>query len=418
MHRFNSILIIVILCFVGFVPLGYAEESKQSLLWDDDLQLQKESQMEKEKLLIENKYVPYTGENELSSFFDETPQKFYVYPEKKASLNIKQGTLAYKGKNYLEAILPKSEYTGLGLISKVPIDLSDSSVFNSAYVHFYIKVLTDVNNLMVAIVQSQKPTIESVIDLSKFVKSSVKDWQEVKIPISKFPKIGSCWDMEKQKEVDGYINLADILQLKFFYAEPKDKITSFFLDKVKILTDKMKKVTFLPVFRDSIDNLAYSYSYPKGTTIVKETTKVKYSGEKSLQFDFNPKEYSGIGLGIKQTDISGLKDKLSLEFMIKGKNGDEITSIGLVDNGNGIDKKKCKVVLPLKNYVLITKEWQKVAIPLSDFPTEGSYWDGNQNVDSAFLFDKITEVVFQVGADDNKECEIYIDDMRIRHNQE
>jgi len=75
MHRFNSILIIVILCFVGFVPLGYAEESKQSLLWDDDLQLQKESQMEKEKLLIENKNIKvlkYNGSTNPIVFYNKS----------------------------------------------------------------------------------------------------------------------------------------------------------------------------------------------------------------------------------------------------------------------------------------------------------------------------------------------------------
>ncbi len=416
MFRF---IIRIMFLFVSFFLLSFSiagQDAKQPLTWDDDVQLQKEHIAEIDKLKADNRYVPYSGQSEYAVFFDKVLQNSYFYPEKKAALSVKEGKSVNNGLSYLDVSLPKGEYTGVGLLLSGPVNLSDSFIRDTAYIHFYIKQGTDVNNLKLALVQNLKPRIESVLELSKFVKSSEKGWQEVKIPIRQFPKVGSCYDMEKQKTIDGYINFNDVIEVKFFYSEPKDKPTAFLLDQVKILYDGVKKMTFLPVFKDSLSDLSYISTFPERTSKIKESGAVKNSGTKSLMIELDPKYASGAALGIAPFNIIKNRDKLSLEFSIKGKNSGEIVDIGLADDEQN-DKQKGVTVLSLKKYILMTKDWQKVSIPLGDFSDSGKFWNGKEEMDTPFQFNKVVEILFRSNAGDNKECVFYVDDMRIRYNE-
>ena len=411
---FNVILFLISLG-LGFVSISAQDVlTGKMLYWDDDLKYIQDYKTQIAKEKEENKYIPYSGEAVIATFFDDSLANSYVYPEDKAKLAVKAGNEALKGSKYLDIQFPVNEYTGCGLLIANPVDLTNPILLQSMYLDFYINLKTrDLHNIKIALVNTQQPRYQSSLNLENYVKQTKEGWQEVKIPINDFPKIGSCWDMKEQKMLNGKVKFNEILEVKIFASDPKLKIVNFLLDKIKIRADKVNNATFAPIYRDSISDLAYTYTYPQETKLT-ETSTEKYSGTSSLMMDFNPKSYSGIGLGVKTMNISQNKENFILEFWIKGKNGNEILYIGFNDKGVD-DKTKCRVVLPLVSYIIVSKEWQKVEIPLSAFPITGKMWNGQKEEDQPFHYDKIQEVFFGANANENTDCTVYVDDIRIRY---
>ncbi len=406
----QCIFILLVVSAFGFLlERSYAG----SMVWEDDNKLLQDYLSRIAKLKEESKYVPFSGQSVLVNFFSGQLEGFYVYPEGKAKLLAKDGKEGLKGKKYLDLLLPDNEYAGTGILLSAPIDLSDLSLNTSPYLHFFIKLkTTDLNNVKIALVQTKEPRFESALDLANYVKVKKTEWQEIKIPIDDFPKIGSCWDMKNQKMFNGKVQFNEIVELKIFIAEPKTKILNLLISEINIMGFAINKATYVPIYKESISDLAYSYSYPQDSKL-KETSSEKYSGDKSLELDFNPKESSGIALGTKTINVLKNRENLVLEFWVKGNKGDEKLSVGFSDSED--DKIKCRTLLPLISYVLISKEWQKVEIPLSNFQGTGKFWDGKQELDKPFQFDKIQELVFTINANDNTECTIYVDDIRIKY---
>jgi alpha-L-arabinofuranosidase len=103
-----------------------------------------------------------------------------------------------------------------------------------------------------------------------------------------------------------------------------------------------------------------------------------------------------------------------LEFYIKGKNGGEQLLIGLLDEEVS-DGKKTQVKMSLNKYVQITKDWQKVSIPLVDFPDRGLYWDQTKKTELPARIDwnKIAEIRFSIDKGTNPSFDIFVDNIEI-----
>lgn len=406
----KNILFAVSICLIFFLyVLSLTAQNK--MLWDDDLKLIKAKQDNLDKQKVSGQYIPFAGKTVLRTFFDDSIKVFYSYPEQKAKFII-ESEGAYKGKNCIRIFLPAGEYTGAGLMSFPILDLSDKNTMETGYLQFFIKLESSIKDLNIALVQNEKPRYESVLKLEKYADKNNKKWQEVKIPLKDFPKAGSCWDMDTQKAVNGNLNWKDISEIKFFYLDKSRIKTEFLLDEVNIKYDGIDLVTFAPIFRDSLNDLMYYYTYPEATSKLKETD-IKYAGIKAIKLDLDPKEYSGAGLGISGINIEKQRDKLALEFWIKGEKGGEKIQIGLSDGES--DKMKCKVLLPLEKYIIVTKEWQEVNIPLKDFPAEGGFFDGQKVIKSPFQYNDVIEMNIDSNAKENKDCIIYLDDIRIKN---
>lgn len=160
----------------------------------------------------------------------------------------------------------------------------------------------------------------------------------------------------------------------------------------------------------------FDYAYggkSKGVTITKEGG---YKSKAAVQINLDPKDYSGASICLYNEvfDLSKYMLDSKLEFYIKGKNGGEQLLIGLLDEEVS-DGKKTQVKMSLNKYVQITKDWQKVSIPLVDFPDRGLYWDQTKKTELPARIDwnKIAEIRFSIDKGTNPSFDIFVDNIEI-----
>lgn len=160
----------------------------------------------------------------------------------------------------------------------------------------------------------------------------------------------------------------------------------------------------------------YDYAYggkSKGITITKEGG---YKSKAAVQINLDPKDYSGASVCLynETFDLSKYMLDSKLEFYIKGNNGGEQLLIGLLDEEVS-DGKKTQVKMSLNKYVQITKDWQKVSIPLIDFPDRGLYWDQTKKTELPARIDwnKIAEIRFSIDKGTNPSFDISVDNIEI-----
>lgn len=160
----------------------------------------------------------------------------------------------------------------------------------------------------------------------------------------------------------------------------------------------------------------YDYAYggkSKGITITKEGG---YKSKAAVQINLDPKDYSGASICLynETFDLSKYMLDSKLEFYIKGNNGGEQLLIGLLDEEVS-DGKKTQVKMSLNKYVQITKDWQKVSIPLIDFPDRGLYWDQTKKTELPARIDwnKIAEIRFSIDKGTNPSFDISVDNIEI-----
>ncbi len=171
------------------------------------------------------------------------------------------------------------------------------------------------------------------------------------------------------------------------------------------------------IFSEEIEKEGtYHYSYPTdGTSEIRTTNIEKHSGNYSMKVTLNPSGFSGAAIGnYPPMDLSKCRETGALEFWIKGENGGEKCEILLLDDSNSDGNKTEVGVVITPKYVTITRDWQKVSIPLKAFPSDGQYWDGEKNVKNAVNWSEIVE--FKVASrpyDKNAGFTVYIDDVNI-----
>jgi hypothetical protein len=171
------------------------------------------------------------------------------------------------------------------------------------------------------------------------------------------------------------------------------------------------------IFSEEIEREGtYNYSYPTdGTSEIRTTNIEKHSGNYSMKVTLNPSGYSGAAIGnYPPMDLAQCRETGALEFWIKGEKGGEKCEVLLLDDSNNDGTKTESGVVIAPKYAAITKDWQKVSIPLKAFPDEGQYWDGEKTVKNAVNWKEIVE--FKIASrpyDKNSEFTVYIDDVNI-----
>ena len=164
----------------------------------------------------------------------------------------------------------------------------------------------------------------------------------------------------------------------------------------------------------------YVYSYPSATSFIYETQREKYAGTSSLIVALDTKAYSGAAIGnYPIADLSEVKENGELSFWIKGNVGGEKLAISLIDADNSDGTKTETTVRLSPKYGTVTKDWQKISIPLKDFPAKGQYWDGSKVNPDEFDWYDFVEVKFAISPSDNRGKEsfiVYIDNVEVVAN--
>lgn len=165
----------------------------------------------------------------------------------------------------------------------------------------------------------------------------------------------------------------------------------------------------------------YVYAYPEDTSYVAETQREKHGGKSSLCIALDTKAYSGAAIGnYPIVDLSDVKDTGVLQFWVKGNVGGEKFSVALMDAENSDGTKTESAIRVVPKYGVVTKEWQKISIPLKDFPKKGQYWDGAKINPDDFDWYDFVEVKFATSPSDNRGKEtfiIYVDNVEIVDNE-
>ncbi len=160
----------------------------------------------------------------------------------------------------------------------------------------------------------------------------------------------------------------------------------------------------------------FDYWYPDASK-VKLPEESGHDSEVAIEFDLVASDYSG-GAVVLYNMLYNMEPYVpsgALEFYIKGAKGGEIATVGLVDDETR-DGAKTVVRLPIKKYVKISKEWQKVSIPLADFGLRGVYWDEKNRVEVSRKFDwnAVAEFRVEIKKGDNSSFKVWVDDIFIK----
>jgi hypothetical protein len=179
---------------------------------------------------------------------------------------------------------------------------------------------------------------------------------------------------------------------------------------------KPPRIVVAKFFDDKYRQGGFDYTYPP-TTKIEITKDGGFNSPSALKISLDNSDYSGAAVCLYNEffDLSKVQLDGAVEFMIKGATGGEQIKFGLLDEEVS-DSKKTQVVVSLNPYVQITTEWQKVVIPLADFPERGLYWDQTKKTELPSKIDLAKIAEFRISADKgvNKGgAKVWIDNVEI-----
>lgn len=274
--------------------------------------------------------------------------------------------------------------------------------------------------------------LRTMVSLSKYCQLS-KEWQEVAIPLSDFSDNGAFWSEASQASISGRMDWKSIAAVSFDVPPQKaDKNMTVYVDDVKIISEK--KSTRLPVkeiksplviMDEKLIAGSSLYTYPVvGAKISVEKGEAK-NGKAALFAKLDGSRYSGAEIVMPEAyNLSSVRETGALEFWIKGGISTPEFYVSLVNSGEG--GKPIVVSVPMDKYIKISSEtWQKVTIPLSDFPPMGTYWDekAQATIPGEFRWNDFIEVQYSAGnsygrgthsfvVDDLKVVPVYVPDSK------
>lgn len=349
---------------------------------------------------------------------------FAYYPIDKAFVG-NESSQQKRGIFSLKISLAPERWSGVE-IGLSPVNIA--SIRNKGALTFWIRSETKEEknaNISVYIMDSRVDGLpfRTSVSLSRYCE--LKDeWQFVAIPLSDFKDNGSFWDEAAQTQRSGQINWSDIAAVTFDIPPTNfSKNITFYIDDLKITSEEKstripekeisEKVVF---FDDEIITGGGLYRYPIDTVITEITDADKYKGKYSLKGVFNPNRYSGIELTApKGLNLSKIKETGALELWIKGSIPTPEFYIGLVnsrDSGNPVNS-----FVAVDKYIKIDKDkWQRLIIPLEDFPRIGTYWDETKyaTIPGEFNWKDVIEIQLFAGpAWGGGESYFFIDDVKI-----
>lgn len=252
-----------------------------------------------------------------------------------------------------------------------------------------------------------------------------KSWTKLTIPLKDFPAEGSRWLETEQRRATGPFNWDRVSEFVVSRAPGAAETVTVAFANVRIVgqynaaavaaaAPKAVKPTGAVVFYDEgyATDGGGAYAYPDGQAKIAEAPG-GHSGKLALKASLITTAWSGGGIFRAPLDLSGYKDKGVLEVWAKGDKGGEEVFLGLVDKAHG-----ASVRLSSNSYLPggLKKDWQRIQIPLKDFPKQGSKWDETAGKNLTFDFDwtQVSEVLFDNNGPNHDNAGISFDDVAVK----
>lgn len=342
--------------------------------------------------------------------------------------------------NVIKVEFDDKEYPGaeLGFNESNLIDLK--KLRSTGAIRFFIKGLQGGEQVIISILDygtDGKNKCEVKVQSTNYFKITNK-WQQVVIPLSSFSDEGEKWFSDLKGGQYARIDWCKICAVKISTVKEQNigrsvnRIATVFIDQIEIIKDVadlpkpeffswklLEDNTIGPLSMDEdTGNLITSFI---GRKMADKTSVYNYGGATDFSVKdaldesrlpvfigyFDDTEWSGVTLFKAQTnsvDVSSFKETGGLEFKVRGAVGDEIFTIGLLDDeSEGLDM-KVQTILPSRLYIKVSKDWQTVQIPFTDFSDIGKWWnsDNHNEVLGNMDWTRLAEIRMSTGKLDNR----------------
>ncbi len=344
-------------------------------------------------------------------FKDDAGRYIYSYPSGLSFAEISEEN-SHSGEICLRLELDHNNYSGAGYALHNPIDAS--RIREKGSLQFWVKGGSGGEKFEIVLVNEQKDgrKAESFFDVA-MIAGTGKEWQKISIPLSSFPANAVYWDGAQGKELPIKFDWSNINELKIRTrpdAKSGKSIVLYF-DDVVLNEGSESSIKELSIYKEG-DPL-YTYSYGGNSRI--EIVADNYKSKPSVKMSLDTKDYSGAAFAFGPLDLSSARNKGVLEFMLKSEKGGEQVELNAVK----ADDPKIEVGIELSSVKPISSDWQKYEIPLKDFPSKGIYWNsqaGREISGELVEWNRIGELKFKIKKGENKNCVLYVSDVKIRLN--
>lgn len=277
----------------------------------------------------------------------------------------------------------------------------------------------------------------STLSLGKYCFLNT-EWQKVVIPLSDFFVEGYYWQREVTEDGDSterwvrYETFFDWKKVEGFHIEsPKTDHgeQAFWIDEMVVVMeyDKTEATTLKNLARsrerenrgtedfvifDDIPRQIFWW-YPLNYAYVILDENEQYKGKKSARVTLEPKNYSGAGTNFQELDLTEMRAWGALEYWVKGDSGGEHWGHSLRARFKGGE---FSVYGPdIRYYTDISRTWEKVSIPLADFPAQGGRWDSDQSrwILGKFDWTRVFSISWYINPVDEGEMVFYLDEIRL-----
>lgn len=105
-----------------------------------------------------------------------------------------------------------------------------------------------------------------------------------------------------------------------------------------------------------------------------------------------------------------------LELWVLGAEGQEVFSIGLLDNGNNPVGRPLQVWVNSRSFSKVGKDaWKRIRVPLKAFGARGSYWseEVNARISSELNLKSISCFSFDIDKERHKSFKVWLDNVRL-----
>ena len=249
-------------------------------------------------------------------------------------------------------------------------------------------------------------------------------WQKVTIPLQDFPKQGSKWIESENRNATGDFNWNRVLELTISRAPggPGQDVIAFANVQVVGAYDANAAAAARPKAAVATGPVYFyaeefaadgggAYAYPDAAKILE--VGGGHASKKALKVNMVTSAWSGGGIYRAPLDLHTYVDKGVLEVWAKGVKGGEEVYLGLVDKAHGASLR-----LSSNTYLPggLTTDWQRVQIPLKDFPKQGSKWDEKTQQNQSFDFDwtQVSEVLIDNNGPDHNNGTVFLDDVVVK----
>jgi hypothetical protein len=163
---------------------------------------------------------------------------------------------------------------------------------------------------------------------------------------------------------------------------------------------------------------AQIWMYPAGAgyPLPGMTDAYAHQGRTSLEVVLKADSYSGGAVcSPAPINITPYVETGMLEFWVRGAQGQEVFSIGLLDNGNNAMGRPLQVWVSSRSYSKVTKDgWRRIRVPLKAFGARGSYWSEElgARISSELNRTSISCFSFDIDKERHKSFKIWMDDVR------